>query len=124
MNVTNVTNFKVISRRVGDVAVLYPQGYLNNIAGENLVRECNICLEREIRKVVLNFSETDFINSIGISMLLGITEKLKDSGGTLCFTNLSKAYIDTFEMLGLARYMHIFPGENEAMRFLTGINPS
>ncbi len=120
----NVKNFKVTSKRVGDVAVLYPQGYLNNIAGENLVHACNACLEFKVRKVVLNFGETDFINSIGISMLLGIIEKLKDAGGTLCFTNLSKAYIDTFEMLGLARYMHIFPEENEAMRFLSDIKPA
>ncbi len=120
----NVTNFKVTSKRLGDVAILYPQGYLNNIAGENLVQECDTCLESKVRKVVLNFSETDFINSIGISLLLGIIEKLKDAGGTLCFTNLSKSYIDTFEMLGLARYMRIFPEENEAVRYLNDIKPA
>ena len=117
----SVTNFRVTSKRVGDVAILYPQGYLNNIAGENLVQECNACLEGNISKVVLNFSETDFINSIGISLLLGIIEKLSDAGGTLCFTNLSKAYLDTFEMLGLARYMLIFPEEIEAVRYLSDL---
>ncbi len=117
----SATNFKVTSKRVGDVAVLYPHGYLNNIAGEDLVRECNTCLEDRVRKVVLNFSETDFINSIGISLLLGIIEKMKDAGGTLCFTNLSKAYLDTFEMLGLAVYMRIFPEETEAVSYLNDV---
>lgn len=115
----SVTNFRVTSRRISDVAILYPQGYLNNVAGAHLMEECNTCLENDIRKVVLNFSETDFINSIGISMLLGIMEKLKDAGGTLCFTNLSKAYNDTFEMLGLDRYIRIFPDENSAVKYLS-----
>ena len=119
----SVTNFKVASKRVGDVAVLYPQGYLNNITGENLVKECTSCLKDKITKVVLNFSETDYINSIGISLLLGIIERLNDAGATLCFTNLSKAYLDTFEMLGLARYMLIFPEEIEAMRYLGEVKP-
>ena len=69
------------------------------------VWNCNIC-------------ETDFINTIGISMLLSIIEKLKDEGGTLCFTNLSKAYHDVFEMIGLTRYIHIFPDEKEALLYL------
>jgi len=120
----SLANFKVSSKRISDIAVLYPQGYLNDVAGVNLVQECNTCLESEIRKVVLNFSETDFINSIGISMLLGIMEKLKDAGGILCFTNLSKAYNDTFEMLGLDRYIRIFPDESAAMQYLVDLSKS
>lgn len=114
-------SFKVASKRISDMAILCPQGYLNNVAGENLVQECNACLENKIGKVILNFSETDFINSIGISMLLGIIEKVKDAGGALCFTNLSKAYNDTFETLGLTKFIHVFPDESEAVRFLSGI---
>lgn len=120
MSVTS--DFKVTSKRVSDVVILYPQGYLNNVAGENLVRECNACLEGEIRKVVLNFRETDFINTIGISMLLSIIEKLKEAGGTLCFTDLSKTYSDTFEMLGLTKFILVFPDEKAAVKYLSDGN--
>ncbi|MEJ2697991.1 MAG: STAS domain-containing protein [Candidatus Sulfobium sp.] len=112
------TNFKVVSRLAGDVAVVYPQGYLNNLAGESLVKECNSYLSRGVRKVVLNFSGTDFINSIGISLLLHIMEGLQEGGGTLCFTNLSKVHRDTFEMLGLTDHMLVFGDEDEAFRHL------
>ncbi len=117
MSVTE--GFKVTSKRVSDVAILYPQGYLNNIAGENLMEECTACLESDIRKVVLNFSETDFINSIGISMLLSIINRLKEAGGTLCFTDMSKTYRDTFEMLGLTKFILVFPDENAAVKYLS-----
>lgn len=111
------TNFKVVSRLAGDVAVLYPQGYLNNLAGESLVNECKSYLSRGIKKVVLNFSGTDLINSIGISLLLHVMEGLKEGGGTLCFTNLSKMHSDTFKMLGLTNHMLVFSEEDEAFRY-------
>lgn len=117
MSVTN--GFKVTSKHINDVAILYPQGYLNNVAGEDLVKECNACLKNSIRKVVLNFRETDFINSIGISMLLSIIEKLKEAGGTLCFTDMGKAYSETFEMLGLTKFILVFPDENTAVKYLS-----
>ncbi|MGO9014596.1 MAG: STAS domain-containing protein [Dissulfurispiraceae bacterium] len=120
MSVTN--GFKVTSTRISDVAVLYPQGYLNNIAGENLVKECTACLESDVRKVVLNFRETDYINTIGISMLLGIIEKLREAGGTLCFTEMSKTYSETFEMLGLTKFILVFPDENAAIKYLSDGN--
>jgi anti-sigma B factor antagonist len=114
------SNFKVVSRTAGDVAVIRPQGYLNNIAGECLVDECNRFVENGMRRVVLNFGETDFINSIGVSLLLGIIERLRECGGVLCFSNLSAAHRDTFEMLGITRYILVFEDEKQALEHLKG----
>lgn len=114
----NSPNFNVVSKIMGDVAVLYPQGYLNNIAGESLVHACNSFTEKGIHKIVLNFSGTELINSIGISLLLNIVEGLKDCGGTLCFTNMSNGHQDIFEMLGLTKYIRVFGSENDALSSL------
>lgn len=114
-----LNNFNVTSKVMQDVAVIYPKGYLNNIVGENLVEECNACLRTGIKSIVLNFSEMEFINSIGISMLLAIVEKLKACKGTLCFTNMNRMYEDTFDMLGLTKYIQVFANEDDALRHLT-----
>ena len=50
--------FSVASKLVGDAAVIYPKGYLNNLSGESLVNECGIYIQRGITKIVVNFSET------------------------------------------------------------------
>jgi anti-anti-sigma factor len=114
-------NFKVISRMAGDAAVIHPQGYLNNLAGESLVQECNRFVEKGIHKVVLNFGETDFINSIGVSLLLGIIERLREIDGTLCFSNLSSSHRDTFEMLGITKFILVFDREEDALGHLKGV---
>ena len=112
--------FKVISRLSGDVAIVAPQGYLNNLAGESLVRECRAQLESGIRKIVLDFSGVDVINSIGISFLLTTMEELRSSQATLCFTSMNARHRDTFEMLGLARFLKVFETEDSALQYLHG----
>ncbi|HMK44315.1 MAG TPA: STAS domain-containing protein [Dissulfurispiraceae bacterium] len=112
------SDFSVSLKKVGDAAVVYPQGYLNNVAGESLVQECVTCIEGGTRKIVLNFKRTDLINSIGISMLLSIIEKLLNTGGQLCFTNMNPMLKETFEMLGLSKYISIFDDENDALTYL------
>lgn len=114
----NPSPFQVKSRLVKDVAVVYPQGYLNNLAGEGLVNECGKYAKSGIKKIVVNFSETDLINSIGISLLLHVMEELQGAGGTLCFTDMSKTQLGIFEMLGLTKYFRFFQDENGALQFL------
>ena len=111
----NVTKFSVDSKLMGDIAVLYPRGYLNNIAGESLVHACNSFIKKGVVKIILNLSGTEFINSIGISLLLNIMEDLQDCGGMLCFTNMSSIHKDTFEMLGLTKFISVFQGEEDAL---------
>jgi len=111
-------NFKVTSRLAGSVAVVYPQGYLNNLAGESLVNESRGYIEKGIKNVVVNFRGTDLINSIGISLILHIMEELKGCGGRLCFSDMSKTHRDTFEMLGLTKFIDVFGTEEEALQSL------
>jgi anti-anti-sigma factor len=110
--------FSVASRLEGDAAIIYPKGYLNNLSGESLVIECGIYIGKGISNIVVNFSETDLINSIGISMLLQIIEDLKNIKGTICCTNMSKFLRDTFEMLGLMQHLLVFPVESDALKYL------
>ncbi len=114
----NSSPFQVKSRLIEDVAVVYPQGYLNNLAGEGLVRECGRFTRSGIKKIVVNFRETDLINSIGISLLLHVMEELQGAGGTLCFTDMSKTQLGIFEMLGLTKYFRFFQDEDSALQFL------
>lgn len=113
-------HFNVTTKITEQAGVIYPRGYLNTITGEDLVEASAACLEKGVRNLVLNFSETEFINSIGISLLLTIIEKLRECGGTLCFTNMSALYTETFQMLGLTKYISIFEREEDALRHFDG----
>lgn len=111
-------SFMVMTQTFGDVVVVRPQGYLNNIVGEKLEKECIECINRGMTAIVLDFGKVEFINSIGISILLSIIERLGKSDGKLLFSSLSSAHKETFDMLGLTRYAQTFGSEGEALKFL------
>jgi anti-anti-sigma factor len=97
------------------VAVIYPGPYLNQLRGECLEGRCRELLAGGIRGVVINFEETELINSIGISILLGVIETVNESSGSLVLSNLSAANRELFEMLGLLEHVRIEETEEVAL---------
>ena len=57
---------------VGERSVIFAGDYLNKLSGERIERECRRQLEAGCRALVINFRETELVNSIGISILLEI----------------------------------------------------
>lgn len=97
------------------VAVIYPGPYLNQLRGEGLEGRCQELLGGGVRSIVINFEETELINSIGISILLGIIETVNESRGTLVLSNLSATNRELFEMLGLLTHVRIEETEERAL---------
>jgi anti-anti-sigma factor len=103
-----------IDRRDG-VAVIYTEGYINNQGGEEIARAAYALLEEGYRKLLLNLTGTKIINSIGISILIEIIEKMIEVEGRLAFCALTPTIEKTFHIMGLAQYASIFPDEPSAV---------
>lgn len=100
---------------LGDSVILYPDNYLNDIEGEKLEEMCDSFLKKGFKKIIIDFSETDLINSIGISILIGIIEKIRESNGALIFAGLKSVNKDIFNIVGLTKHVQIFDTVEEAM---------
>ena len=112
-------DFSVNTNVHNNYAVIYTNGYINDLGGELIDKECIKMLQKNISNIIINFAGSEFINSIGISILIGIIEKVSDINGRIIFTNLSKANKDVFEMLGLTKFASIFSTETEATKYLS-----
>jgi anti-anti-sigma factor len=109
----------VRSHCVGTTAVVYASDYLNKLTGEKIERECRKQLDGGCRALVINFSDTELVNSIGISILLGIIDIAERNGAQLIFSDLNTQTIELFQMLGLTRHVMLARDENEALTVLT-----
>src|SRR5256884_9400434 len=105
----------VRSRRVGDTAVIYAGDYLNKLSGERVERECKRQLESGCRALVISFRDTELVNSIGVSILMGVIDAAEQSGARLSFSDVDDHTANLFEMLGLARHVTITKDEEEAL---------
>lgn len=81
--------------------------YLNKISGEMIERECREKLQQGCREIVVDFSQTEIVNSIGVSILLGVIDSATGTGAKIVFSDLNQNTIELFEMLGITKHVEI-----------------
>lgn len=104
---------------VEGTSVVYVNGYLNSLLGEEVERTVHDILDTGGTRVVLNFEGTKLINSIGISFIIGIVEWMMERNGSLAFCSLSRINQELFQMTGVSRYVRAFPSEEEALAYFS-----
>ncbi|HVI70821.1 MAG TPA: STAS domain-containing protein [Pyrinomonadaceae bacterium] len=109
----------VRSHCVGTTAVVYASDYLNKLTGEKIERECRRQLNCGCRALVIDFSDTNLVNSIGISILLGIIDVAEKNGAQIVFSDVNHPTVELFEMLGLTRHVVLAKDESEALMNLS-----
>jgi hypothetical protein len=95
----------VRSERSGDIAVIYASDYLNKLSGERIERECRSHLGAGCRAIVVDFKNTGLVNSIGVSIMLGVIDQAAQ----------------LFEILGLTQHASIAADEHAALRMLSDV---
>ena len=103
-----------VDRRDG-LAVIYTEGYINNQGGEEIAKAAYKLLDEGYKVLLLNLAGTKIVNSIGISILIEIIEKMLAIQGRLGFCHLTPTIHKTFHIMGLAQYTTIYPDEPSAL---------
>ncbi len=98
-----------------ELAVIYTEGYINNQGGEEIARVADQAMAHGHKVVLLNLVGTKIVNSIGISILIEIIEKMIEIDGKLAFCNLTPTIAKTFNIMGLTQYADIYDDEDTAV---------
>ena len=96
--------FTLTSELQNDILIMHTSGYVNNEGGEKIALEFEKHFENGIKKVIINLEKSKVVNSIGISFLIEVLEKLNDNDGKLIFTNLEPAIEKMLNIMGLFNY--------------------
>jgi anti-anti-sigma factor len=109
----------VQTRCIGDTAIIYASDYLNKLSGERIERECKRQLESGCRALVINFRDTELVNSIGVSILMGVIDAAEQNQARLIFSDVNSHTAKLFEMLGITRHLSLVKDEAEALELIT-----
>ena len=110
----------ILIREEGDTMVVCVGVYLNSLLGEEVEKVVRARLDDGGRRILLNFQGTRMVNSIGISFVIGIVEKVMEQEGRMAFCEVSRINRDLFRVTGLERYVRSFETEKEALDYLSG----
>jgi len=91
----------------GETTTVFATDYLNKLSGEKIERECKRQLDAGCKTIVVNFAETEIVNSIGVSILLGVIDAASDKGAAVVFSDVNEDTIELFQMLGLTNHVVI-----------------
>jgi anti-anti-sigma factor len=107
------------TRAVGDAAIIYASDYLNKLTGERIERECRRQFDSGRRTLIINFRDTELVNSIGVSILVGLIDAAEQNTARLIFSDVNSNTANLFEMLGLTRHVSVAANEDEALSWVT-----
>ncbi len=97
------------------VVIIKTNGYINNVAGEQIADVCFKKIDEGIYKFLLDLENSSIVNSIGVSIIIEIIEKLLEVNGHIGYYNLAPIVAKTFKIMGLVQYSTIYESEDEAL---------
>lgn len=111
---TETQSFGVV-RDDGKIATVFAADYLNKLSGESIERECRSKLEAGCTEIVVNFSQTEIVNSIGVSILLGVIDAAANRGARVTFSDVKPDTAELFDLLGVTRHVDIATSEETGL---------
>ena len=113
-----MSDFNLEIREENEIIIIKTSGYLNNVGGEKISEACYAEIDKGKKYFLLDLENSKVVNSIGVSILIEIIEKLQEINGKLGYFNLAPIVAKTFKIMGISSYSELYESEDEA---LTGI---
>jgi anti-sigma B factor antagonist len=113
----------ISERIVGDVAVIDIKGRVTFGEGAELVRDkINSLLHQGYKKLLLNLSGVDYLDSAGLGEIVGTFATVRRQGGTLKLLGLTSRIRDLLSITKLLTVFETFDKEGEAVHSFTSVN--
>jgi anti-sigma B factor antagonist len=104
---------------IGDVTVV-------NFVDRKILDEQNIQVigeqlfslvdEQGLKKILLNFSNVEYLSSAALGKLITLNKKLQQAGGKLILCNIHAQIFEVFEITKLDRFFKIIKEEQAALQ--------
>lgn len=97
----------------GKLRVVVPKELDHHLATQ-LKEEADLLIETyHVKTLIFDFTNTEFMDSSGIGVLIGRSRNLCFSGGQVVATNLSPRVEQIFRISGLQRLITVVPSDQE-----------
>lgn len=110
-----MSEFKIGLREAPNVQIIDLSGYLDAHTAPLLENTFNKLIEEQKFKLVVNFSDLNYISSAGLGVFMAYIEKIRENSGDIKMTNLKEKIYNIFDMIGFPLLYEIYSNEHEAI---------
>ena len=108
---------QIDERTIGEVVVLDLHGRMTVSESDRLIRDTvQGLVTRGARKLVLNFADVPYMDSVGVSTLVRLRLLLSQDDGRLKLLKLPRRIADLLAITGLTAAFEVFDEESDAIR--------
>lgn len=107
------------SERKDNIQVLEVKSLLNEYDNKSIMKEVESRISSGWNKFVLDLSNMDFMNSVGLNFLIFMLKRSKTSGGDFAVANASEQIVKLLEVTKLTTLFHLEPSVDDAMESLS-----
>ncbi|WP_461833076.1 STAS domain-containing protein [Desulfothermus sp.] len=103
-----------VTREEGEKIIIMVKGKINAVTAPEFEKQILSYITNGKIKIILEFSQVDYISSAGLRSILIITKTLMGQGGKLVLSSLKKDVKEIFEISGFTNFIPITESLEEA----------
>lgn len=111
-------DFEMSSKVEKDILVLTARGYVNQNAGEQLLKAAQTFFSDGGKHIVLDMAATKLVNSVGISHIIDLIDQTKAGGGRVVLASATPTIEKTLNIMGIFQICGKCESVEEALNLL------
>ncbi|MCU0823007.1 MAG: STAS domain-containing protein [Leptospira sp.] len=119
MNFLNFTALtlgtEVIQSGSDSVLVVQFKGQITNTNAYDINKNISLIFREEIYNLILDLSELEYINSIGVATLIGIIKTVESKSGRIMIGGLNHFLDNVIRLMDLPKKVEIYSSRKEAI---------
>lgn len=112
----NEFGIRVNYEQNGEIPVIFMKGEITSEADEEITNTYNSIPKEKRNRVIIDFSETTYINSAGIATLISLITKASESQGKIEFAGLNQHFKKVMDIVGLTDFVIIHDSLETALK--------
>jgi len=105
-------------KTVGDVKIICIMNRFDAYTANQVEAELTRLIAEGSRKIVCDFSQTEYLASAGLRVLITATRSLQKVGGKIVLCSVKPYVLEVFEISGLKKIFKIFDSTDAALQEL------
>ena len=101
-----------------DITILSLDGRLDTLSSTPFDKKLQDLISKDENKIIIDFSQLDFISSSGLRVLLTAGKQLKSVKGKLILCTVKDHVKEVFDVAGFTMLFSMLPSQDEAIRDL------
>ena len=111
-----MNEFNISKKTFEDLNIIELKGYLDAHTAPKLEETISNLVNHNQCKIIVNFSELNYISSAGLGVFMSFIETVRTKGGDIKFSSMNEKIYKVFDLIGFPKIYEFYKTDDEAIQ--------